>query len=195
MIVSLCGVLERKEPEGLVITLGGVSLLVRAPLPVVERSGNIGETVKLYTSLQVREDSLTLYGFDTEQTRRLFELLLTVNGVGPRLALSLLSTLSLEALVAAIASGDTTTLARAPGVGRRTAERLAVELRDRLEREWGPAPVPTAASASDGDVMAALVALGYSATEARQAAALLPPGELLPLEEKVRRILQHLGRR
>ena len=191
MIASLRGRLEHIDAEGVVISLGGISLRVQVPLSVMERLGGVGEVVELFTSLQVREDSLTLYGFDRDQGRRLFELLLTVSGVGPRHALSLLSTQPPEGLAAAIISGDTAALARAPGVGRRIAERLVVELHDHLEREWGAVPAP--ARSADGDVVAALMALGYSAAEARRASGALSQEQDLPLEERVRRALQELG--
>jgi Holliday junction DNA helicase RuvA len=176
-----------------VVGVGGVSLRVSVPTSTVAELGTVGTRVRLHTYLVVREDGLALYGFPSPQALRLFELLQTVGGVGPKNALSLLSTLSPEALAAAIASGDEATLSRAPGVGRKTAARIVLELRTRLEKEWGLVAAP--APAGDDDAVAALMALGYSAQEARSALAALPRGEAATLEERVRLALRHLSAR
>ena len=194
MIASIRGRLERKTADGVVIAIGGVSIRLQVSLPVTERLGAVGETVELFTSLQIRsrEDTISLYGFETDQGRRLFELLLGVTGVGPRNALGLLSAYSPEHLASAITSGSAEVLSDVSGVGKRLAERIIVDLRGRLEKEWGEAAI--SAISGDGEVIAALTALGYSAAEARAASGRLPQDGELSLEERVRRALQQLGR-
>lgn len=190
MITALRGALEAVGPGWAVVQVGGVSLKVNVPLNTLSSLGPPGGVVRLHTHLVVREDDLSLYGFLTPEALRLFELLLTVAGVGPRVALGILSGASPEAIAQAILTEDLETLARLPGVGMKRAHRLALELKGKLEQEWaGAAPAP----GSEGEVLAALAALGYSTTEARQAVASagLKPGA--PLEEKVMRALQRLG--
>lgn len=174
----------------MVVVVGGVSLRVYVPSSSLESLGEVGDGVRLFTHLVVREDALSLYGFATEEARRVFELLLSVSGVGPRIALVVLSAMGPQEVALAIASGDADALGRVPGVGKKRAARLVLELRGRLEKERGavevgaPGPGPV-------DAVTALVALGYTPSEARQAMAGLEPG--LPLEERVRRALQHLA--
>lgn len=196
MIVALRGILEHRDPQhGLVVNIGPVSLRVLVPASTLERVGAVGDPVQLYTYLHVRDDGLTLFGFHSEDARRMFEHLISVSGVGPRLAIGILSVLSPESVASAVRSGDVAALARVPGVGRKTAGRLVLELRGQLEGEWGEVPGEPSAAVANGDVIAALLALGYSPTEARQAASRLDEasqGE--PLEERIRRALQGLAR-
>jgi Holliday junction DNA helicase RuvA len=191
VIRALRGALEAVGTDWVVVGVGGVSLQVFVPPSAVESLGPPGSQVRLHTHLSVREDNLSLYGFPTVAGLRLFELLLAVSGVGPRTALSLLSTLSPEALAVAIATEDATTLSTAPGVGKRTAARVILDLKGKLEQEWAvPATAPRDAR---GDVVEALLALGYSPTEARRAVAAVPQDPSLSLEEQVREALQHLA--
>jgi Holliday junction DNA helicase RuvA len=157
--------------------------------------GPVGGPVHLYTYLHVREDELTLYGFHGDDARRMFEHLITISGVGPKLALAVLSALQPETLAAVVAARDTVALTRVPGVGRKTAERLVLELKEKLEREWGAAlPAYDGGGSLDEDVIAALMALGYTALEARRATAQAGSGaDDVPLEDRVRRALQTLG--
>ena len=192
MIVSLHGLLEAIGPDWVVVTVGGVGLKVSVPASLLPHLGPRGASVHLHTHLVVREDSLDLYGFSSLEAVRLFTLLLTVSGIGPKLALSVLSALSPEEVALAIASGDVSALARAPGVGRKTAGRIVLDLQERLVKEWGPLPVP--AAGRDGDVIAALLTLGYTSAEASRAVAALPKDAPVSLEERVRLALQHLAR-
>lgn len=195
MIVALRGTLEHRDPQhGLVVDIGPVSLRVLVPASTLERVGAVGDRVQLYTYLHVRDDGLTLYGFHSEDARRMFEHLISVSGVGPPRALALLSVHSPGALARAILSEDVRALTQAPGVGQRNAKLIIAALKDRLEGEWGEVPGEPTPVAADGDVIAALMALGYSSVEARRAAGRLDEasqGE--PLEERVRRALQGLA--
>lgn len=172
MIGYLRGRLVRATPERLLVEVAGVGYTVAVSLATfseVERQA--GETVELFVHTHVREDQLALYGFASEREKELFERLITVSGIGPRLAQVVLSGLPAVDLLQAIAAGDVTRLTRIPGVGKKTAERMVVELRDALQalaREATPAPVATAA-ASDDDLVAALVNLGYKPAQAEKA--------------------------
>jgi Holliday junction DNA helicase RuvA len=191
MIGYLRGRLLKATPERLLVEAGGVGYSVAVSLVTfseLERRG--GEVVELHVHTHVREDQLALYGFASERERELFERLITVSGIGPRLAQVVLSGLPTTDLLQAIAGGDVTRLTRIPGVGKKTAERMVVELRDALQalaRESAPAPA-VAAAASDDDLVAALVNLGYKPAQAEKAvgdARRETPGaafhELLPL--------------
>ena len=191
MIAAITGILEALDSDGAVVRVGGVSLRVVAPTSTIEALGALGSQVRLHTHLQVTEDALHLYGFSQEAGLRMFQMLLTVAGVGPRVALGVLSTMGPGEIAGAIASDDADALSRAPGVGKRTASRIILELRDRLEREGVVLASP--GIALDGEVVAALRALGYSDAEARQAVRGLGDATGLDLEERVRRALQQLG--
>lgn len=152
----------------------------------------LGRPCDLHTRLIVREDELALYGFAGEEEVEWFSLLLGVQGVGARTALALLSKLPPDALRQAIANQQVETLARAPGVGKKTAEKIIFALRSKLgELDTLPAGAPL--SAMDAEVIAALTALGYSVAEAQQALASLPRDAQLDLEEKIRRALAYFG--
>jgi Holliday junction DNA helicase RuvA len=172
MIGYLRGRLLKATPERLLVEAGGVGYSVAVSLVTfseLERRG--GEVVELHVHTHVREDQLALYGFASERERELFERLITVSGIGPRLAQVVLSGLPTTDLLQAIAGGDVTRLTRIPGVGKKTAERMVVELRDALQalaRESAPAPA-VAAAASDDDLVAALVNLGYKPAQAEKA--------------------------
>ncbi|HLF57098.1 MAG TPA: Holliday junction branch migration protein RuvA [Thermoanaerobaculia bacterium] len=172
MIALLRGRLVRSNPERLVVDVGGVGYDVHISLSTfseLERRG--AAEVELLIHTHVREEQLALYGFATERERELFERLVTVSGIGPRLAQVILSGLPPEDLLQAIAAGDVVRLTRIPGVGKKTAERMVVELRDRLQalaREVAPAAAAPAA-ASDDDLVTALVHLGYKPAQAEKA--------------------------
>ena len=192
MIRGVRGILEETGPDWAVIGVGGVSLRAFVPTSVLADLGPVGAQVQLHTHLAVREDGVALYGFSSPQALRLFELLLGISGVGPRLALAVLSSLAPEALAVAITAGDAEALGRAPGVGKRTAARIILELKGKLEEEWG---MPTAVAEEAGDdVLAALLSLGYSPSEARRATVSLPRDSSLSVEERVRLALQSLAR-
>lgn len=169
MISRLRGTLLRRDPDSAeIMTAGGVGYEVFIPLSVFEKLPRKGETVELLTHQVVREDDVMLFGFLQEGERQLFGRLLGASGVGPRLALALMSTLTPSALVRAITDRDVATLVRVPGVGRKTAERIALELGDKLEGiALGAAPSVKGAAAQEA--VGALVALGYSSPEATAA--------------------------
>jgi len=173
VIGRLQGVLLRKEPPALMLDVGGVGYELEAPMTTFYELPAVGERVTLYTHLVVREDAHLLYGFVREAQRRLFRELLKVNGVGPRVALAVLSGLSDEEFCRCVAEEDIARLTKVPGIGRKTAERLVIEMRDKLPKDI-PLPVSTAAGpAAPGDpvseAVSALVALGYKPNEASRA--------------------------
>jgi len=191
MISSIQGILEAVGSDHVVVRVGGIGFHVNVPSTVVETLGPEGQSVTLYTSFLIRDDVPTLFGFPRAEELRLFDLLLGVSGVGPRLALELLATLDANEAAVAIVSGNTDALASVSGIGKRTAGRIVVDLQAKLEREWEAA----AAGAMDGrnDVAAALQALGYSAAEALRAVSALGDVAELPLEEQVRMALQQMA--
>ncbi len=167
MIGFLRGRLAAKQPPSLLLDVGGVGYEVDAPMSTFYRLPETGGEVTLYTHLVVREDAHILFGFATEAERALFRALIRVNGVGARMALAILSGLSCEEFHRCIEFGDAATLQRLPGIGKKTAERLIVEMRDRLPRA-GEAAVPLVSGASDplSEAAEALVALGFKPAEA-----------------------------
>lgn len=171
MIGRLRGQLTVKQPPGLMIEVGGVGYELEAPMSTFYSLPAVGETVTVFTHLLVREDSQTLYGFMRESDRALFRLLLKVNGVGARMALAILSGMEAGIFARCVREGDTAALIRLPGVGRKTAERLIIEMRDRLGASAGvsdetlPGAVMKTASPEE-DAVRALIALGYKPQEA-----------------------------
>ncbi|MFH1381345.1 MAG: Holliday junction branch migration protein RuvA [Chloroflexota bacterium] len=190
MIASLRGRLEALGSDWAVIDVNGVGFQVYLPTSTLSTLGATGKEVYLYTYLHMREDNLTLYGFTATEERELFQLLLGVSGIGPRTALSVLSTMTVDQVSTAIATGDVDLLATVPGIGKRTAGRLVLELKDKIGKGW---VVTTAAqmAGENADVMAALTSLGYSVNEASRAVAGLPAD--VSLEEKIKLALQYLG--
>lgn len=191
MIASLCGQVTFTRRGVIVVDVGGVGYAVHGTAELVDDPSRVGQRVELYIHMVVREDDVALYGFLTLAELDSFELLLGVSGIGPRAALSLLSTLSPEALRAAIAQGDTVALARAPGIGRKTAERLVVYLKDKMAPLDGLVTGLTL-HPSDAEAISALTALGYSVSEAQGALAGVPPG-LTALDERILAALRALG--
>lgn len=171
MISHLRGRLLSLTPELAVVDVHGVGYAVSLPLPTYYELQRLpaGAEVSLFVHTHVREDALALYGFWTERERALFERLITVSGVGPRLARAILSGLPPEVLLAALAAGDVARLTRIPGVGRKTAERLVLELREKAA-ELAAAPI-TAPEPGDEDLLVALVNLGYRRADAEKALA------------------------
>ncbi|HNZ96466.1 MAG: Holliday junction ATP-dependent DNA helicase RuvA [Acidobacteria bacterium ADurb.Bin051] len=175
MIGSLRGLPAALAPERVLLDVGGVGYAVQIPLSTffeLERAP-AGEPVRLFVHTHVREDQITLFGFWTEQELAIFERLIGVSGIGPRLAQVVLSGIPPAELVAALAAGDVRRLTTIPGVGRKTAERMIVELRDRM-RELAltlPAPATPPAAGLDDDLLAALVHLGYKESAAQRAVA------------------------
>ena len=190
MITGIEGLVADSGPDWLDVAVGGVTVRVNVPMSAAERLGAVGAPVKLLTTLQVRDDSLTLFGFPDREARAAFEKLIGVNGVGPRVALSVLSALAPDSLALAVDSGDADAFKSVPGVGKRTANRIILELRGKLDFDLAAAG---ADQRDDVDVIDALTALGYTASEARRALASVESAETLPVEEKVRLSLQQLA--
>lgn len=193
MIVALDGTLESRGLDSAVIKVGPVSLEVHMPGSTLNCLDAIGDRVYLHTYLYLRDDNMALYGFASVEELELFRNLISVSGVGPRAALALLSTFSPEQLASAIASGNTDLLSQVPGLGRKIAGRIVLELKTKMEREMAGAIMPSLTQ-EDADVVAALTSLGYSLKEATQAVASVPRSPELDLEEKVRLALQQLAR-
>jgi len=172
MIGQLRGRLAEKRPNQLLVDVGGVGYLVLVPLSTYAAVGELHAEVTLLIHTHVREDALALYGFVSSREKHFFEMLLSASGVGPTLALKILSGMNVEELVPAIRAGDLARLTRIPGVGRKTAERIVVELKDKLESVAVEAAKPAAASpaGTEADVISALVNLGYDARAAEAAA-------------------------
>jgi Holliday junction DNA helicase RuvA len=194
MIVALEGVLESRGIDSAVVKVGPLSLLVNVPGSTLSRLGTVGDKVHLHTHLYVREDIIAIYGFASADELALFQNLISVSGIGPKAALAFLSTLNVEQLVSAIVSGNVDLLTQVPGIGKKMAGRVVLELKGKLEKGWAGAVTP-ALTPDDADVVAALTTLGYSLKEATQAVAGLPNAEELDLEEKVRLALQQLAAR
>jgi Holliday junction DNA helicase RuvA len=170
MIGQLRGRLAEKRPNQVLVDVGGVGYLVQVPLSTYAALGDLHTEVTLLIHTHVREDALALYGFVSAREKHFFEMLLSASGVGPTLALKILSGMSVEELVPAIRGGDLVRLTKIPGVGRKTAERMVVELKDRLEVVAIEAEKPAASPAGvEADVISALVNLGYDGRAAEGA--------------------------
>ena len=198
MIGRLRGHLLEKRPPWLLLEAGGVGYEVEAPMTVFYDLPEPGGEILLFTHLVVREDAQLLYGFTGRFERELFRALIRVNGIGPKLALAILSGIEAERLVSCIRDQDSGSLVRIPGVGKKTAERLVIDMADRLDHLAGAPAIagqPAAALADDPimDAVAALEALGYKPRDAEQAVRkIAEPGA--PSEALIRRALQSLAR-
>ena len=172
MIGQLRGRLADKRPNQVMVDVGGVGYLVAVPLSTFAALGELHTEVTLLIHTHVREDTLALYGFLSSREKQFCEMLLGASGVGPSLALKILSGMSVEELVPAIRGGDLVRLTRIPGVGRKTAERMVVELKDKLEAVVvAEERVPTSAAGVEADVISALTNLGYDGRQAENAVA------------------------
>jgi Holliday junction DNA helicase RuvA len=189
MIATLRGEITQIEDTALIIEVGGVGLRVSVPAPLRGRM-RVGEILLLYTHLVVREDALTLYGFESQSERELFNILLGVDGVGPRVALSVLSTMTIDAVQRAVFADEAEILSRVPGVGKKTAQKMALHLKDKLKPMDALATV-AAMSDTDSEVLAALTALGYSVVEAQSAIQSLPKDSSDDTGERLRLALQY----
>lgn len=195
MIAGVRGRLTAKSGDRVVVaTAGGVSYELAVPLGVLERMPPEGQDVDLRTVLVVREDGWLLFGFDRDHERQVFQRLLGATGVGPRIALALLSTLGGGRVVAALRGGDLATLCTVPGIGRKTAERIVLELKDKLADLTAPGETPARAPAADQAVQA-LVNLGYGALDADRAVrAALADAGAATTAELIRRALRALAK-
>ena len=192
MIASLKGRIDAIGKDYLVVGVGGIGFKVYVPTSVLETSEGLGRQVELFTHLHVRENDLTLYGCGSEDALALFELLLGVSGVGPRLALTMLSTMSPDSLRLSIAQGNAVALTRVPGIGPKMAKKIVFHLKDKIAAEVGPEAVPFLTDA-DAEVIAALTSLGYSVVEAQSAIQTLPAEEM-EIEERVRSALAYFAK-
>jgi Holliday junction DNA helicase RuvA len=191
MIAALKGKLQALGNEWAIVNVSGIGFKVYMPTSTLSTLGAIGEEVELHTHLHLREDNATLYGFATPEELGLFQTLIGVSGLGPKLALAMLSAMGTEKLAMAIASGSADLLSEIPGIGKKTANRIILELKEKIGAGWLAAPLELAEESAD--VLAALTALGYSVREATRAIASLPPDQQLTLEEKIKLALQYFG--
>jgi len=189
MIGFLRGKLLRKQPPHLLIDVQGVGYEVEAPMSTFYDLPEVGSDVVLHTHLSIREDAHVLFGFGSEAERRFFRSLIKVNGVGPKLALTILSGISVDGFVRCVQENDTASLTRLPGIGKKTAERLVVEMRDRLDDVGGSAVAAGARANPRDEALSALVSLGYKPQEAAQMLRGVKE-DGLSSEELIRRALQ-----
>ena len=198
LIAAVTGVVAGKTLDRAYILVGGVTFGVFAPLPALSQMVQ-GESVTLFTHLQVREDDLSLFGFLTEDERDLFVTLLGVSGIGARLGMAMLAAQHPDALRTAVVQEDLDRLARIPGIGKKTAQRLVLEMKPKLEKQLAGRPLAPGASATqragrDTDVIDALTGLGYTAAEAQAALRAIPDAEHLALDELIVKALRVLAR-
>jgi Holliday junction DNA helicase RuvA len=191
MIATLRGEIIQVEEHAFIVEVGGVGLRVLVPAPLRARM-KVGEGISLYTHMVVREDALLLYGFESQSERELFTLLLGVDGVGPKVSLAVLSTLSLDTIQHAVLAEQSEVLGRVPGVGKKTAQKIVLYLHDRLRPSDALSKL-AALSDKDGEVLAALTALGYSVVEAQTAIQSLPKDSPDDVEQRLRLALQHFS--
>jgi Holliday junction DNA helicase RuvA len=193
MIASLKGVIDAISKDSMIVNVNGIGFKLSVPTSVLSELGVVGREIKLYTHMHVREDDLSLYGFGSLDELRLFETLISVSGLGPKTAMGMLSAMSADQLAMAIASGSVEMLTTIPGIGKKTADRLILELKDKVGGVMISTPAGRVAQ-ENADVVTALVSLGYTAQETARAVNALPTGQKLKLEEKIKLALQYLGK-
>ncbi len=192
MIGRLSGKLIEKQPPQIIVDVQGLGYEIDVPMSTFYNLPGLGETITLFTHLVVREDAHLLYGFGSDDERRAFRQLLKISGVGPKLALSVLSGLSVADLAQTVAMQETGRLTKIPGVGKKTAERLVLELRDKLDHVPSVAGSSATPKANSGDVLNALLALGYNEREAQWALKQIPND--LNVSESIRQALKQLSK-
>jgi len=188
VISSLEGVIAEKAADRVVVMVGGVGYELLVPAQTLARLPAPGRTARLHTRLQIRDEAMVLYGFSSTEERSLFDSLITVSGVGPKVALAVLSVLTPDTLRRAVATGDVAVLTIVPGVGKKVAGRVILDLKDRIG-----AGGEVAASGPMAEVREALLSLGLSAQEAREALAAIPAEADRPVEELLREALRSVG--
>jgi len=191
MIGRISGRLAAKHPPQILVDVNGVGYEIDVPMSTLYQLPATGEAVSLYTHLIVREDAHQLYGFATEEERHVFRQLLRISGVGARTALAVLSGMSVAELQQAVAAQESSRLTKVPGIGKKTAERLLLELRDKLGGVTA-APAGPSAAGQSGDIVNALLALGYNDREAQWAVSQLPPG--VGVTDGIRQALRSLSK-
>ena len=173
MIAGIKGVIEAIGSGWVIIDVGGVSFHVFVPTSTLSQLGVVGQAARLKTHLHVREDNLTLFGFNSLRELTLFEILITVKGIGPKIGLAMLSAMNAEQLTVAIASGDAAMLTSVPGIGKKIADRIVLELKEKVGSNWISQDL--ASVHGNSELLAVLTSLGYSVAEASKAVASLPP--------------------
>ena len=191
MIASISGKVASIENNNLVVDLAGMGFQISVPAPLKDRL-HVGESIYLHTVLIVRQDALSLFGFETRESRDYFNLLLTVHGIGPRLALAVLSSLSPDAIRRAIFHEQAEIFSRVPGVGKKTAQKIMLTLQDKIKGEEGLEPV-SRLSDTDSEILEALTSLGYSVVEAQAALQSIPRDAPKDVEERLRLALQYFS--
>lgn len=192
MIGRIAGMLLEKNPPDILVDVGGVGYEILVPMSTFYDLPDIGKPVVLLTHFIVREDAQLLYGFLTQAERSTFRLLIKISGIGPRTALSVLSGLSVQTLAQAISVQDAAMLTRVPGIGKKTAERLVLELKGKLGADLGPQSSAASEGSAKADIVAALIGLGYSEREADLSAKKLPAD--VDVSTGIRLALQGLSR-
>ena len=202
MIASLTGILKSKSPTEILVDVNGIGYTVSIPLSTFEKLGDPGMSISILTYLHVREDAMHLYGFFTDEERRLFKLLISVSGIGPKIAQSILSGVEVEELKSSLLGGNVNALIAIPGVGKKTAERLILELRDKIGKpsvDAGSMTAPDMASAAmRTEALHALTSLGYNLQTAEKLIRLVlkeTEGSIISLEELIKRALRHTNSR
>jgi holliday junction DNA helicase RuvA len=192
MIYAIDGILEQISKDTVVVKAGPISFILNVSNTTVSKLGTIGKSISLFTFLYFREENIALYGFASEGELKLFQKLIGVGGIGPRVALGLLSAYEAEQLISAIVGSNVDLLSQVSGVGKKTAARIILELKSKLEKE--DIGVFTASlSEANSDLISALTGLGYSVREASQVVSSIPDVKDLTLEEKIKLALQNLA--
>jgi Holliday junction DNA helicase RuvA len=198
MIASLTGTLKYKSPTEILIDVHGVGYTVSIPLSTYEKLGDVGTSISLLTHFHVREDAMQLFGFISKDERWLFKLLISVSGIGPKIAQSILSGMNVEELKSHLISGNIIALTAIPGVGKKTAERLILELRDKVGKTIADAepisPLGMVSAALRAEALQALTSLGYNLQIAEKSIRLVlkeTEGSIISLEELIKRALRH----
>ena len=202
MIASLTGILKYKSPTEILIDVNGIGYTVSIPLSTYEKLGDVGSSISLLTYFHVREDAMQLFGFFSDEERRLFKLLISVSGIGPKIAQSILSGMNVEELKSYLISGNVIALTAIPGVGKKTAERLILELRDKVGKAIADGePISALGMASAmmrAEALQALTSLGYNLQIAEKSIRLVlkeTEDSNISLEELVKRALRYTNAR
>ncbi|MBR3927426.1 MAG: Holliday junction branch migration protein RuvA [Clostridia bacterium] len=199
MYAHICGILSEKLTDSVVIDASGVGYELSVSANTLSSCPQTGEEVKLFAYLSVREDAMELFGFSTREEKKMFLRLIGVSGIGPKTALGVLSALSVKDLSIALVTGDAQALSRAPGIGKKTAQRLVLELKDKVENEdltsqGASAPLKNIVGSGESEAIEALMALGYPASEAAKAVSAVS-GQATKTDEILRLALKNMGGR
>ncbi len=191
MIATLDGTLEYSDHNSVIVKVNGIGFKVYSSRYTLDQFGDTGSSISMFIHFHLRTDNVSLYGFSSKEELTLFEDLISVSGIGPKVALALLSSLNPKQLVLAITSSSVEVIVQVPGIGKKVANRLIVELKGKLEKEWGEEAIPL--DPENAEAVAALTSLGYSLREASKAISAIQSSSALKLEEKIRLALQQLG--